>query len=87
MQIVCVVILAILVAFAIFVNVFAWDYYRPTEWNKNYSDTYDKFVYERAIYSPENSTAREYCRQFTTCKLRLNKFNVNSTSPGVLPLD
>lgn len=74
---ICVGILASLVVIVLVVNVFAWDYYLPTDWTSNYRDTYDEFVYQRAIMSPNDSAAREYCGHITKCKIRLNKFNVS----------
>lgn len=67
--------LAIIIAL---VNIFAWDYYLPTEWNTNYHDSYVDFVYQRAITSSEGSVAREYCKQFTKCKVLINQHTISS---------
>lgn len=77
-QIICVAILAILSVIIIFVNIFGGNSYFPTEWNTKYGDSHDNFVYQCAIASPEPSAEREYCKQFTKCRLLLNKFNASS---------
>ncbi|KAG4071613.1 hypothetical protein HA402_011767 [Bradysia odoriphaga] len=81
---VCVGILISIVIVALLVNTFEWRSYLPTEWNKNYTETYTEFAFNRAITSPEPSAAREYCKRITKCKILLNRFDAgafNSTTP------
>lgn len=78
MQYICVGILTSLFIIIIFVNIFAWNYYLPTNWDRQYQDSYDDFVFQRAIGSPLLSAEREFCEQITKCRLFMSQFNVSS---------
>lgn len=84
LRIVCGGILASIVVVALLINIFEWNFYLPTVWSKNYQETYVEFAFERAIGSPINESAREYCKRITKCKIMLNKFDAgafNFTTP------
>ncbi|XP_037035298.1 rhomboid-related protein 1-like [Bradysia coprophila] len=86
LRLVCVGILVSIAVVALLVNTFEWRSYLPTEWNKNYMETYTEFTLKRAITSREPSAAREYCKRITKCKILLNRFDAgafNSTMPSL----
>lgn len=79
-KIVCFAIIASLAITVIFVNVFARDLYLPTEQNDDYRNSYEHFIYLRAIASPQDSSARVVCKKLIKCKLLLNNGSLNTTT-------
>lgn len=82
MQKICVKILIALAVVVIIINVAAWGLYIPSEFNFNYLDTYEKYLFKLTIEKPDDKELRDVCEANDHCKVLLDEYNFNSTMSG-----
>lgn len=79
MQTVCLVIVMALLAVIILINITASGVYLPTEWNFNYTSSYENLIVNMVVASGKDSTAWKQCQQDSKCMVLLSRKNVTVT--------
>lgn len=79
MQKICIWIIAALCVIIFLINISAWGLYPPTEWNFNYTATYEKYVVKLLLDSPNDSELRKLCEEELECKKLLEQYKFNGT--------
>ncbi|XP_037040919.1 rhomboid-related protein 1-like [Bradysia coprophila] len=82
MQKVCVRVVVALAVIIIVINVTAWGLYAPTEFNFNYMDSYERYLFKKTVERPQDSKLRTICEENEHCKQLLDQLNYNGTISG-----
>lgn len=79
MQKLCLAIVLTLFVVIVIINISASGLYLPTEWNFNYTSTYEKFIVNLVVTSASDSTVRKQCQQDWRCMALMHRNNIAIT--------
>lgn len=77
MQTICLATLIALFIVIIIINVTASKLYLQTEWNFNYTATYEDFIVNLVVANAENSAVRNQCQQEFRCMMLMQRRNIS----------